>query len=197
MNTASSTSLYSPGGQCSYPLASLPQPLYSSVLVLLDGKITLCGGVTCNKCWRYNVRYNEWTELTTSTFFHLRQPAQVYKDQLYYLNINNQSEIYDPTTNVWRHWTPPPVSHGDHTCMVTWRDSFIVLGGYGHPRGVQLYNITTNTWKSLNTMPPIPRILLRCFCRQFDKNEFQLFILKKQLYLHSKLLLLMLPLPQC
>ena len=150
--------------------------MHSSALVLLNGKIILCGGASAdtNKCWKYNIRYNEWTELTTSTFYHQTQPAQVYNEKLYYLNVNNQSEIYDPITNIWHHWAPPPVSHGDHSCMVTWRDTFIVLGGFGHPRGVDLYNITSNTWKSLNTMPPIPRAGHACSPMPNNPDKFMI-----------------------
>jgi len=78
------------------------------------------------------------------------------------MNKNNQSEIYDPELNTWTYWSPPPVGAGDRPCLVTWRDSFILIGGSSNPRGVQLYNITANSWSTLAQMPPIPRVGHAC-----------------------------------
>ena len=71
-------------------------------------------------------------------------------------------EIYNYATNTWSDWGTAPVQPGDQNCMVQWRDSFILLGGSGNPRGVQLYNITTNIWYSLNIMPPVTRVAHSC-----------------------------------
>ena len=171
----SSVILYSPGGLCNYNLASLPQALYDISLSFLNGRITSCGGYNqggTTKCWKYNIRYNEWTELTASKYQHNLQPSQVYNNKLYYLNTANQSEVYDPELNVWTQWLPPPVYAGERPCLVTWKDSFILIGGSSNSRGVQLYNITRNQWSTLSIMPPISRVGYSCAQLPKKPNKF-------------------------
>jgi N-acetylneuraminic acid mutarotase len=146
-------------------------------LSYLNGKITVCGGaanVDNNKCWKYNIRYNEWTELTSSAYIHGRHPSVVYDDKLYYFGPKGQSEVYDPLKNVWQSWPSPPVYSGVHACSVVWRDTIILIGGSDHPRGVQMFNLTTNSWKALNTMPPITRYAHACSKMPNDPNKFMI-----------------------
>ncbi len=48
-------------------------------------------------------------------------------------------------------WKTIPVSAGDGSCMVTWKDSFIVFGGTKNPSGVQIYNHTAGSYKKKHT----------------------------------------------
>ena len=103
-------------------------------------------------CWKYNINANTWTQISTSTYVHHRQPGASYNNKLYFFNVNGQSEIFDPIRNTWTPWKSPPIEHGHHPCIITWRDSFIVIGGSSYGRGVQMYNHTTDTWKTLGAI---------------------------------------------
>lgn len=146
--------LYSPEGQCNIKLAPMPVGAHNSALNILNGMITLCGGIYPNnqKCWKYNSSGNNWTEISTSKYVHFRQPAIKYYNKLYYLNVQGQSEIFDGDSNNWTSWISPPKDHGAHPCLITWRDAIIAIGG-ADSRLVQMFNITTNTWKALSDNP--------------------------------------------
>jgi N-acetylneuraminic acid mutarotase len=45
--------------------------------------------------------------------------------------------------------------------MITWRDSFLLFGGYQSQTAVQQFNHTTQQWKVLSTMPT-PRAAFGC-----------------------------------
>ena len=45
--------------------------------------------------------------------------------------------------------------------MVTWRDSFLLFGGYQSQLKVQQFNLTTQEWKVLSEMP-VPRATFGC-----------------------------------
>jgi hypothetical protein len=45
-------------------------------------------------------------------------------------------------------WKAITTSAGAGSCMVIWKDSFIVFGGEAYPRGVQVYNVTSGSFKS-------------------------------------------------
>ena len=156
-SSTSSVFLYTPEGLCNYQLSSLPLATHTSAVAVLNGVITLCNGVMpdTKRCWKYIINTNEWTEIAPTPSHHPRQPAAAYNNKMYYLNTNvfGISEVFDPVKNTWNYWRSPPVDHGLHACMINWRDSMIVIGGTSNFKGVQLYNITTDTWKTLGTNP--------------------------------------------
>ena len=86
----------------------------------------------------------------------------MYKDKIYAMHTPGYGEVYDDFNNAWDSWVSPLVNQGDWSCMVTWRDTFILIGGSGNPRGVQMYNHTTKAWSILNNMPPINRVGHSC-----------------------------------
>ena len=123
-------------------------------MAVLNGKVTFCGGLGTNtkKCWKYEIPTNEWIEITTSIYQHIKRPSIALNNKLYYLNNNGESEIFDPVTNTWTPWKSPPKESGSRPCLIAWKDSVIVIGGELHLRGVQLYNVTTDSWRTLNAI---------------------------------------------
>jgi len=130
--------LYSPNGLCQQQLAPLPAALYDMYLFYFNDKIMMCGHPNNRQCWKYNIRYNEWTASTSSMYGHNYQPYLMYKDKLYAMHTPGYGEVYDDFNNAWDSWASPLVNQGDWSCMVAWRDSFILIGGSGNPRGVQV-----------------------------------------------------------
>ncbi len=150
-NGQSSVELYSPTGSCNYPLAPLPTngTNFGIILSYINQVIFACGGPYNKICWKYNVATNSWSQYTTSKFTHDYRPAAIYSNTLYFMDDFNP-EVFEPATNTWSTWPAPSIKTGDGPCMVAWKDSFLLIGGYTTRRGVQSYNHTTKAWKVLS-----------------------------------------------
>ena len=147
--------LYSLKGGCQYNLTPYPTAMTMELmLVYLNNMILACGGPGSKTCYQYNIPSNSWTNVTTAKYLHNYRDGKVYNNKLYIVDDAN-SEVYDPITNVWSAWPSPLMYVGDGPCIVPWKDSFIVFGGYGGRRQVQRYNHITKTWDILitNTAP--------------------------------------------
>lgn len=82
--------LYSPDGKCSNRLADVPIAVNSIALAYLGKQSIARNGNGNPKCWKYNIRYNERPQLTTTLAIrNNHQPALVYSEKLYYLNSNS------------------------------------------------------------------------------------------------------------
>ena len=134
----------------------------------------VCGGVKPNtkQCWRYNIKTNDWTGTVPTNYYHTRTPAAVYNNKVYYLNTGSNSEIFDPIKKTWINWKSAPKDQGAHPCMVTWRDSFIVIGGSDNLSGVQMYNITSDSWKTLRANPLGERMGHSCIQMPNSKDKY-------------------------
>ena len=64
-------------------------------------------------------------------------------------------EVFDPTTNEWSLWPKPNASNGDYSCLLSWQDSLILLGGSHTPRNVEMFQVSSQEWKSLDSNAPI------------------------------------------
>jgi hypothetical protein len=78
-----------------------------------------------------------------------RYPGNLYNNKLYMYGYGANSRYYDLLTNTWLAWPASPLSTGLSPCMVTWRDSFIVFGGYDPRNSVQVFNHTTQVHTGL------------------------------------------------
>ena len=87
-----------------------------------------------------------------------RYPSKLYMDKFYVLGLNTQNEVYDFSTNIWGQWPPAPQAVGAMSCMVTWRDSFIVFGGTFPPTGVQIFNHTTQVSSNGSMSAPLKSV---------------------------------------
>ncbi len=150
-NGQSSVEVYSPNGKCNYALAPLPTAgtNFGLILSYINQVIFACGGPLNKNCWKYNVASNSWSLYTTSKFTHDYRLAATYNNQLFFEDELNP-EVFDPLTNTWSSWPAPPIKTGDGPCMVVWKDTFVLIGGYTTRRGVQSYSHTTKTWKVLS-----------------------------------------------
>jgi hypothetical protein len=79
--------------------------------------------------------------------FSCRSPGRVFSNRLYMLGYRTQNNYYDLTTKTWLPWPAMPVLTGVGPCAVTWRQSFIVMGGSDPRNSVQLFNMTTQAIK--------------------------------------------------
>jgi hypothetical protein len=60
-------------------------------------------------------------------------------------------KVLDPSSKTWSSWPSPPNKSGHAPSMVGWKDCIILLGGKNNLRGVQIFNITKQTWTALDS----------------------------------------------
>jgi hypothetical protein len=146
----STVELYSPTGNCNYLLAPLPTTgtNFEIILAYINQIIFVCGGPNNRNCWKYSVTSNSWSFYTSSMYTHDYQTAVTYNNKLYIVD-DQVPEMFDPATNAWLSWPAPPNLSGPGPCMVVWKDTFLLFGGYASRRYVQSYNVTTKAWKKL------------------------------------------------
>ncbi len=143
-----SVELYSPTGNCNYKLAAFPVIAYNPVLVYVDEMIIACSGG--KSCWEYNVKEDNWTVIVTAPFTHNYQPGVVYQEKVYVMD-EASPQVFDPSSKTWSSWPSPPNKSGFVPWMVGWKDSIILLGGTSNLRGVQIFNVTQQTWTVMDS----------------------------------------------
>jgi hypothetical protein len=135
--------LYSPNGNCNHKLAAFPVAVNNPVLVYADEMIIACsGGISC---WEYNVKEDNWLVIATAPFTHNYQPGVVYQEKVYVMD-EASPQVFDPFSKTWSIWPSPHKKPGNAPWMVGWKDCIILLGGGSFLRGVQIFNITAQTW---------------------------------------------------
>jgi hypothetical protein len=138
-----SVELYSPNGNCNHKLANFPISCDNPVLVYVNAMIIACSGG--KSCWEYNVKEDNWTVIATAPFTHNFQPGVVYQEKVYVID-EASPQVFDTSSKTWSSWPSPPKKSGQAPWMVGWKDCIILLGGGSNLRGVQIYNITEQTW---------------------------------------------------
>jgi hypothetical protein len=118
--------LYSPDGNCQHNLSSVPVELYEPVLSHIDDKIFACGGNGNKNCFLYQPKKDSWSVYSTSTFTHYKQPGQIFNDKIY-ISDDENPEVLDPVTNFWSSWLAPLNKTEEGSCLVAWKDTFILL----------------------------------------------------------------------
>jgi hypothetical protein len=145
--------LYSPDGHCQHNLAPITvsgSESYEPVLAYIDEKILACAGYEPNKnCYLYHPSNNSWENYSTSKFTHAYQPGESFNNKIYIKDDSNP-EVFDPISNTWSSWPAPLNKTGDGSCLVAWKDTFILIGGSSTRRGIQRFNHSCNTWQFLD-----------------------------------------------
>ena len=139
--------LYSPEGKCNFKLAKTPISHLNPVLVFTNNRIIACGGKT--SCWEYNIQQDVWFKLVEANFQAEQQPGVVLKDKLYVIDQSNV-HVLDLISNTWSMGPKPPKYFGSLSWIVGWKDSIILLGGQ-ETKGVQIFNVTSQTWTVKNS----------------------------------------------
>jgi len=144
--------LYSPEGQCNFKLAAPPVISANPVLVFSNNRIIACSGG--KSCWEYNSVTDAWLVLNQAPFKEQNQGGAVFKNKLYVTDSNNV-HILDLKSNSWSKGPKPPKSFDNYPCTLGWKDSIILFGGDSYRKGVQIFNVTSQTWKDL-TFEKVP-----------------------------------------
>ncbi len=182
--------LYSPDGGCQYILSPIPSSVpefYEPVLAFTDEKILACAGNEPDKnCYLYHPNNDSWSVFSTSTFPHDRQPGEVYNDKIF-INDDDHPEVFDPATNTWSSWASPLIKNGLGSCLVAWKDTFILLGGFSNRRGVQTFNHSSNTWQVLDSTA-VPLNIFLSGCALLPSDEILVVGSEQSIYKSSAVL---------
>ncbi len=143
-----SVELYCPTGTCNQKLAAFPVTSNNPVLVYIKKMIIACSGG--KSCWEYKINENNWSVIATAPFTHSHQPGAVYQEKLYVMD-EASPQVFDPSSRTWSNWPSPPNKSGEAPWMVGWKDCIILLGGGSNPKGVQIFNITKQTWAVMDS----------------------------------------------
>jgi hypothetical protein len=140
--------LYSPTGTCNHKLSDLPINCDNPVLVYVDEMIIACSGG--KSCWEYIVSQDSWSVIATAPFTHNYQAGVVHQEKLYVMDESNP-QVFDSSSKTWSSWPSPPKKSGTAPSMVGLNDCIILLGGTSNLRGIQIFNITKQTWTVMNS----------------------------------------------
>jgi hypothetical protein len=110
--------------------------------------IIACSGG--QSCWEYSVKQDSWSVIATALFTHNFQPGVVYQEKVYIID-EASPQVFYPSSRTWSSWPSPPKKSGKAPWIVGWEDCIILLGGESNLRGVQIFNITEQTWTVMNS----------------------------------------------
>ena len=94
----------------------------------------------------------EWSVYSIGQYSHLNFPGSVHGGQIY---LTGNPEVFDPVHNAWSNWTRPIVNRGYHSCLLTWKDSLLLMGGEASRRTMEQYHISNQTWTAIDTTIPM------------------------------------------
>ncbi len=143
MGHGKNVELYSPTGKCNHKLSDLPIFCDNPVLDYVDKKIIACSGG--KSCWEYRIKENNWSVISPAPFTHNYQAGVVHQEKLYVMDESNP-QVFDSSSKTWSSWPSPPKKSGTAPSMVGLNDCIILLGGTSNLRGIQIFNITKQTW---------------------------------------------------
>jgi len=81
--------------------------------------------------------------------------GKIYDGKFYFLNDFDQNEVYDFQSKTWNSWPAAPHNVGYYSCLVNWKNNFIIFGGTSYQAGVQKYNIQQQVMQIQNNITTI------------------------------------------
>ena len=125
-----------------------------SVLGILDEKIiVVCGGNSNQLCYLYDVVTDHWSFYSTSLYSHSTLLPGVFHQGKFYRSHDTTPEVFDPKNKTWSTWAVSP-EIPEYTCLVSWNDVILQIGGASTGTQVFQYTPSTNTWTNLNATSP-------------------------------------------
>ena len=106
-------------------------------------------------CWVFDVNENSWSLYSSAIYYYGDEIGTEHSNKIFITGDSSYPEIFDPITNEWSTWPKPNSLHYWHSCLLAWQDSLILLGGQNSSRTVEMYQISSQTWKSLNFDAPM------------------------------------------
>ena len=137
---------------------------YGSNIVTVNGDIYSVGGYDgaeySGAIDRFNPADNTWHKVTDIPNVTVDFGIAAYNDKIYIIGGFNEAptdyvQIYDPLSGVWTNGAAMPKRLSGFACGQL-GDEVYVFGGSGmdgYRKSVYKYNISNNTWQTMNDMP--------------------------------------------
>lgn len=148
MDNRINAELYSPEGQCNYQLTRTPFDANNPVLAFENDRIIGCTAL--KSCWYYDSQFDSWYYLADAPFKDEFQTGVSLNNNLYVLD-SSEAHVLDLESDNWSTWSMPPNQFGRAHSSIGWEDSIVVFGGQSNYRGVQIFNVTSQTWSVKNS----------------------------------------------
>jgi hypothetical protein len=115
------------------------------------------------ECWKLNPEKNIWTIYSKALFDHQSINANIFQKKIYFADSLNP-EVFDPVNNLWSQWPSFSTDYGNPQCLVTWHDTFVLLGGArpGDRKRTQRFNHTTQLWTEVDRSAPMDIFMSGC-----------------------------------
>lgn len=143
----------------------------------------LIGCAAENNCWQYNIRYDSWDYKESAPFLEEDQTGVGLNKKLYVLDTE-RSHVLSLGSYTWSSWPMPPNKVGKAHSSIRWKDSIIIFGGIDSYRGVQTFNVTSQTW-SVQNSSNVPFDLIWTSCLLLDEDEILLVGADSQDFFYS------------
>ena len=142
-------------------LPKVPTVSYSSAAVELGGRIYVLGGTTLGDTelitdvYAFSTRLRKWYKIDTPIPEPAHYPcATVQEKHLWYMSANNLYHS-DDGAKTWKKLSAPKVPREQADCIAVGTDAILFTGGAIDNQAVntvELFNITTNKWKTVAPM---------------------------------------------
>jgi N-acetylneuraminic acid mutarotase len=130
-------------------LAEFPLISDNPILVFVDGMIIACAAL--QSCWEYNAKDDSWSEIAEAPFSPTYQTGAVVFQEKVYVIDESTPQVFDSSSKTWSSWPSPPNKSGYGPSMAGWKDCIILLGGDTNYDGIQIFNITEQTWTVMDS----------------------------------------------
>ena len=138
--------LYSPNGKCHHGLAPIPEGSNHPILAYVDNKILSCAGYDNQNCYQYHLSNNSWTVYSTAPNKFWGAEGVIFDDKMFIAD-NEFADVFDLKENSWSEWTGPLNKSARASCLLNWDNKFLLLGGRSNPRGIQIFDHSTQMWE--------------------------------------------------
>jgi len=93
----------------------------------------------------------DWSVYSESQYSHHNYPGSVHAGKIY---MTGKPEIFEPMHDTWTNWTKSDIGRGYYSCLLTWKDSLLLLGGEASRRVLEQYHISNQSWTTIDTEAP-------------------------------------------
>ena len=144
--------LFSPDGRCNHVLSKTPLTAgdFNAVLFYYNDTVMACAPQ--QSCWKYDIKYDNWTRFSQASYKQYLQTGAVVKNNLYVIDADGL-HILDLTTSAWSsHSRSDSINRRAHT-IFGWKDSITMIGGDGSTQSVFTFDVRKQTWSSRRSTP--------------------------------------------
>ena len=103
---------------------------------------------------------DSWSLYSSGQHAHDDYPGVLHESKVYIVDFSNP-EVLDTQSNEWSSLPSPQISHDPMSCLLSWRDSLILIGsvvragGGEYQYAVEMFDVASQSWRFLDTSAPL------------------------------------------